>query len=122
MCHWRLFCCLLCAAPLRAAEIILSSADDNPTLRAFSVALAQRRPQDLVRFQPLAQLQRADKLPPHARLVLFGAKALEWRLTRPAGPATLVYPLPAYTPTRALAIELADDAMLARQIAQGETP
>lgn len=122
MCHWRLFCCLLCATPLRAAEIILSSADYNPALRAFPVALAQRRPQDLMCFQPLAQLKRADKPPLHARLVLFGAKVLEWRPTRHAGPPTLIDPLPAHEPTRALAIELADDAMLVRQIAQGETP
>ena len=118
MCHWLLFC----AAPLRAAGIFLSSAVDSPAVRAFSVALTERRPQDRVRFQPLAQLQRANTPPPHARLIRFGAKALEWRLTRHPGPPTLVYRLPAYKPTRALAIELADDTTLARQIAQGETP
>jgi hypothetical protein len=122
MCHWLLFCCLLCAAPLRAAESILSSADNGPALRALSVALTERRAQDPVRFQPLAQLQRANKLPPPARLIRFGAKALEWRLTHHASPATLVYPLPEYKPTCTLAIDLADDSILARQIAQGETP
>jgi hypothetical protein len=118
MCHWLVFC----AAPLRAAEVILCSAEDSPALRAFSVALTERRPQDLVRFQPFAQLQRANKFPPHSRLVRFGAKALEWRLTRHASPATLVSPLPEYKPTCALAIDLADDTTLARKIAQGETP
>lgn len=88
--HWLLLCCLLCVAPLRAAEIILSGAEDTPAIRAFSAALAERRPQDHVRFQTLAQLPAPDALPAGTRLILLGHQALDWRLTSADGPPSLV--------------------------------
>lgn len=88
--HWLLLCCLLCAMPLRAAEIILSGAKDSPAIRAFSAALAERRPQDRVRFQTLAQLPAPDALPTDTRLILLGRQALDWRLTTTEGPPSLV--------------------------------
>jgi hypothetical protein len=74
--HWLLFCCLLCSVPLRAAEIILSGADDNPAIRAFSSALAKLRPQDRVQFKPLAQLPNPEKIPADTRLILLDLQAL----------------------------------------------
>lgn len=88
--HWLLLCCLFCATPLRAAEIILSGAEDSPAIRAFSAALAERRPQDSVRFQTLAQLPAPDALPTDTRLILLGRQALDWRLTTTEGPPSLV--------------------------------
>lgn len=90
MSYWLLFCCLLCSAPLRAAEIILSGTEDNPAIRAFSAALAERRPQDRVRFQPLAQLPSPERIPADTRLILLDLHALDWRLSTSAGPPTLV--------------------------------
>lgn len=90
MSHWLLFCCLLCSAPLRAAEIILSGAEDNPAIRAFSAALAERRPQDRVRFQPLAQLPSPERISAETRLILLDLHALDWRLSTAAGPPALV--------------------------------
>lgn len=87
---WLLFCCLLCSAPLQAAEIILGSVEDNPAIRAFSAALAERRPQDRVQFQPIEQLPSPEQIPTDTRLILLGAAALDWRLASPEGPPTLV--------------------------------
>lgn len=88
--HWLLLCCLLCAVPLQAAEIILSSIEDTPAIRAFSAALAARRPDDQVRFSPLANLPPPKRIARDTRLILFGPQALDWRLAAPEGPPTLV--------------------------------
>lgn len=88
--HWLLFCCLLCSAPLPAAEILLSGAEDNPAIRAFSAALAELRPQDRVRFLPLAQLPNPERIPADTRLILIDLHALDWRLSTSAGPPTLM--------------------------------
>lgn len=88
--HWLLLCCALCSLPLAAAEIILGSAEDSPQLRAFSAALAQRRPQDQVRFRSLEQLPSPADLPADTRLILLGQRALDWRLSTEQGPPTLV--------------------------------
>ncbi|MDO9624524.1 MAG: ABC transporter substrate-binding protein [Pseudomonas sp.] len=88
--HWLLFCFVLCSTPLHAAEILLSGADDNPAIRAFSAALAERRPHDRVQFQPLAQLPSPEHIPADTRLILLDLQALDWRLSTPAGPPTLM--------------------------------
>ena len=88
--HWLLLCCLLGSLPLPAAEIILGSAEDSPALRAFSAALAQRRPQDRVQFRPLGQLPSPADIPADTRLILLGPQALDWRLGAAQGPPTLV--------------------------------
>ncbi|MDX1369441.1 MAG: ABC transporter substrate-binding protein [Pseudomonas sp.] len=90
MCHWLLLCCLLCSGSLRAADILLSGTDDTPTIRAFSAALAERRPQDRVRFLPLAQLPSPEQIPADTRLILLDLQALDWRLSTSAGPPTLM--------------------------------
>jgi ABC-type uncharacterized transport system substrate-binding protein len=59
-------------------------------MRAFSAALAARRPQDRVSFQPLNELPSAEHLPTSTLLVLFGEQALRWRLGSRGGPPTLV--------------------------------
>src|SRR3990167_9170944 len=88
--HWLLCCCLLCSSPLPAAEIILSGAEDNPAIRAFSAALTELRPQDRVRFQPLAQLPSPERIPAGTRLILLDLHALDWRLSTAAGPPALM--------------------------------
>ncbi|SDG26945.1 hypothetical protein SAMN05216603_10165 [Pseudomonas benzenivorans] len=88
--HWLLLCCLLGSLPLPAADIILGSAEDSPAIRAFSAALAQRRPQDRVQFQPLGQLPSPADIPADTRLILLGPQALDWRLGAAQGPPTLV--------------------------------
>ena len=87
---WLLLCGLLFGQPLLAAEIILSSAEDNPAIRAFTADLAARRPQDQVSFRPLEQLPSPTVLPNGTRLIIFGNQALEWRLGSDQGPPTLV--------------------------------
>lgn len=87
--HWLLFCCLLCSLPLPAADIILSGAEDNPAIRAFSAALAELRPLDRVRFKPLAQLPSPKQIPADTRLILLDLHALDWRLST-SGPPTLM--------------------------------
>ena len=88
--HWLLLCCLLALQPTLAAEIILSSAEDNPAIRTFTADLAARRPHDQVSFRPLAELAAANALPASSRLIIFGDEALEWRLSSDKGPPTLV--------------------------------
>lgn len=88
--HWLLCCCLLCSSPLPAAEILLSGAEDNPAIQSFSAALAELRPQDRVRFQPLAQLPSPERIPADTRLILLDLHALDWRLSTSAGPPTLM--------------------------------
>ena len=88
--HWLLCWCLLCSAPLPAAEILLSGAEDNPAIQSFSAALAELRPQDRVRFQPLAQLPSPERIPADTRLILLDLHALDWRLSTSSGPPTLM--------------------------------
>lgn len=83
-----LLCCLVASLPTRAAELLLS-AEDSPAVRGFVNQLAERRPQDEVRFLPLDQLPPPDRLPGSSRLILLGEKALEWRLSSTSGPPTL---------------------------------
>lgn len=90
ICRWLLLCCLLALQPTLAAEIMLSSAEDNPAIRAFTAELAARRPHDQVSFRPLAQLAAPNAIPASTRLIIFGDEALEWRLGSDKGPPTLV--------------------------------
>lgn len=80
---------LLLATRVAAAPVLLSGAD-SPAARAFSAALAERRPQDQVRFLPLAELRRAPPLSADTRMVLLGEDALNWRLGISQGPPSLV--------------------------------
>ena len=85
---------LLCAVsilqPALAAEVILSSAEDNPSIRAFASDLARRRPQDQVSFRALAQMPTAETIPASTRLIIYGEQALDWRTRSDKGPPTLV--------------------------------
>ncbi|MES2819024.1 MAG: ABC transporter substrate-binding protein [Pseudomonadota bacterium] len=85
---------LLCAGlwfttPLAAAPVLLG-AEDSPAARAFSQALAERRPQDQIRFLALDKLSEARPLSADTRLVLFGARALDWYLANDDVPPTLL--------------------------------
>lgn len=75
---------------VRASEIILAASNDSPALRQFVADLAARRPEDRVRFVPARDLTTPAALPADSRLVLFGADALDWRLSAADGPPTLV--------------------------------
>ncbi|KAF0863690.1 ABC transporter substrate-binding protein [Pseudomonas sp. LD120] len=81
---------LLLCTPLRAADLLLIANEDSEGLRNFTQELANRRPQDHVRFMPLAQLPAPGKLPSAIRLILLDPQSLDWRLQDPLGPATLV--------------------------------
>jgi hypothetical protein len=85
-----LLCCLLAMQPALTAEIMLSSAEDNPAIRAFTAELAARRPGDRVSFRPLDQLGAPAAISASTRLIIFGNEALEWRLSSNKGPPTLV--------------------------------
>lgn len=74
----------------RAAEILLTSAQDSPGVQSFTQALKAQRPEDDVRFAPLANLPPPDKLPGNLRLVLLDLPSLDWRLQESRGPPTLV--------------------------------
>ncbi|MCG6577913.1 ABC transporter substrate-binding protein [Pseudomonas sp. AF32] len=74
----------------RAAEILLTGAQDSPGVQSFTQALKALRPEDTVRFTPLANLPAPDKLPADTRLVLLDLPSLDWRLQAHQGPATLV--------------------------------
>ncbi|QXI36901.1 ABC transporter substrate-binding protein [Pseudomonas xantholysinigenes] len=83
---------LLCLWPwgsLAASEILLVGGEDQPGIRSFATALEQRRPQDQVRFQTVAQLPSPGRLKPDVRVILLDAQALEWRLAETAGPQAL---------------------------------
>ncbi|QKS85267.1 MULTISPECIES: ABC transporter substrate-binding protein [Pseudomonas] len=87
--------CLVFAAWLapiqaRAAEVLLTGAADSPGVQSFTQALKALRPEDSVRFTPLANLPAPDKLPGNIRLVLLDLPSLDWRLQDARGPATLV--------------------------------
>ncbi|WP_434577896.1 ABC transporter substrate-binding protein [Pseudomonas sp. Z5-35] len=91
---WWLLCLafagLLGTLEARAAEILLTGAQDGPGVQSFTQALQARRPQDRVRFALLASLPAPDRLPADMRLVLLDLPGLDWRLQTPNGPATLV--------------------------------
>ncbi|KIQ56245.1 ABC transporter substrate-binding protein, partial [Pseudomonas fluorescens] len=80
----------LTAIQARAAEIVLTGAEDSPGVQSFTQALKALRPEDSVRFTPLASLPTPDKLPANVRLVLLDLPSLDWRLQDTRGPATLV--------------------------------
>lgn len=80
---------LLCA-PLRAAEVLLTASEDSDSVRSFARELADLRPQDQVRFEPLGQLPAPSLLPAATRLILLDPQSLDWRLQDAQGPATLV--------------------------------
>ncbi|MHC8288200.1 ABC transporter substrate-binding protein [Pseudomonas sp. XS1P51] len=87
--------CLVCSGllgslPTRAADILLTAAEDSPAVQSFTQALGQMRPADSVRFQPLASLPAPGKLPASTRLILLDLPSLDWRLQETQGPATLV--------------------------------
>ncbi|HLD64415.1 MAG TPA: ABC transporter substrate-binding protein [Pseudomonas sp.] len=91
---WLLQLLLLCAGLLLATRLtaapVLLSGTDSPAARAFSAALAERRPQDQVRFLPLSELRRGPPPSVDTRLVLLGEDALSWRLGISQGPPSLV--------------------------------
>ncbi|RON26173.1 ABC transporter substrate-binding protein [Pseudomonas lini] len=81
---------LLCNLPARAADILLTGAEDSPGMQSFVQALSELRPTDSVRFQPVASLPAPGQLPVDTRLVLLDLPSLDWRLQDAQGPATLV--------------------------------
>ncbi len=74
---------------LSANEILLVGAQDQPGIRSFVTALETQRPQDHVRFLPVAQLPQPGKLKGDTRLILLDKAALEWRLGEAAAPPAL---------------------------------
>lgn len=84
------FACLLCSLPTRAADILLTAAEDSPGVQSFTRALSELRPADRVRFQPLPNLPAPGRLPASTRLILLDLPSLDWRLQEAQGPATLV--------------------------------
>ncbi|MCE1117048.1 MULTISPECIES: ABC transporter substrate-binding protein [Pseudomonas] len=84
-----LLLCILPLGSLSASEILLVGADDQPGVRSFVAALAQRRPHDHVHFQPVNELPRPGQLKSDTRLVLLDGPALDWRLGETAGPPAL---------------------------------
>lgn len=87
---FALLCLLATSALSQATEIVVVASNDTPALRRFIADLATRRPDDQVHFAHPAQLTSPATLPTDSRLVLLGAEALDWRLSTPAGPPTLV--------------------------------
>ena len=81
---------LLPSLAARAAEVLLTGVEDSPGVQAFTAALAQQRPNDRIRFVPLAQMPEPNRLPPATRLILLDPPSLDWRLKDKQGPATLV--------------------------------
>ncbi len=92
--HFAALACLLALLvwppPSMASEILLAASNDSPALRRFVADLAARRPGDRVRLVPASELTTPSALPADSRLVLLGADALDWRLSDPGGPPTLV--------------------------------
>lgn len=85
-----LLCLLATSALAQATEILVAASNDTPALRRFVADLAARRPDDRVRFMHPSALTTPSALPADSRLVLLGADALDWRLSEPDGPPTLV--------------------------------
>jgi ABC-type uncharacterized transport system substrate-binding protein len=80
---------LTLALPAHAAELFLIGDEDGPAIRAFTQALAQRRPQDRTHFLSLAELPPATAIAADARLIVLGPHALEWRLRQQMATPTL---------------------------------
>lgn len=74
----------------RAADVLLTGAEDSPGVQGFTSALARQRPEDRVRFVPFGQLPAPGQLPAGTRLILLDPPSLDWRLSDSQGPATLV--------------------------------
>lgn len=72
----------------RAADVLLTGAEDSPGVQGFASALAQQRPEDKVRFVPFGQLPPPSKLPASTRLILLDPPSLDWRLADRQGPPT----------------------------------
>ncbi|AIR90364.1 ABC transporter substrate-binding protein [Pseudomonas cremoricolorata] len=89
----RLLCWLaLCLWPLTGVagdDVLLVGGEAQSGYRSFSEGLQARREHDHVQLRTVAQLPRPSQLPPHTRLVLLDAAALEWRLSETPGPAAL---------------------------------
>ncbi|NVZ99771.1 ABC transporter substrate-binding protein [Pseudomonas gingeri] len=81
---------LMVMAQARAADVLLTGAEDSSGVQAFTGALAQQRPEDRIRFVPFTQLPPPSQLPPGTRLILLDPPSLDWRLGDRQGPATLV--------------------------------
>jgi hypothetical protein len=81
---------LLLASQAAAADVLLAAAADSPSVQAFVSELAQRRPQDRVRFLPTRKLPSPGNLADSTRLILLDAQSLDWRLGDSQGPITLV--------------------------------
>ncbi|TVT85539.1 ABC transporter substrate-binding protein [Pseudomonas sp. H3(2019)] len=87
---WGLLLVCLGSLPVRAADVLLTGAEDSPGVQAFTRALAEQRPEDTVRFARLADLPAPSRLPDATRLILLDLPSLDWRLQDSEGPATLV--------------------------------
>ncbi|MGF6094236.1 ABC transporter substrate-binding protein [Pseudomonas sp. 18175] len=90
---WRragLLVCLLLATPAWSAEILLTAAEDGAGVQAFTLALAEQRPEDRVTFTALKNLPAPSRLPATTRLILLDLPGLDWRLQDTQGPPTLV--------------------------------
>ncbi|OCR23746.1 ABC transporter substrate-binding protein [Pseudomonas syringae] len=81
---------LLLANSACAADVLLTATEDSPEVQAFVSDLAQRRPEDSVRFATTGRLPVPGKIPEHTRLILLDPGSLDWRLLDSQGPATLV--------------------------------
>lgn len=89
--HALAFLCFLATTSLaQAAEVLIAASIDSPALQRFVADLSARRPQDRVQFVPATQLSKPSALPADSRLILLGADGLDWRLSDPAGPPTLI--------------------------------
>lgn len=87
---WGLLLVCLGSLPVRAADVLLTGAEDSPGVQAFTRALAEQRPEDTVHFARLADLPAPSRLPDTTRLILLDLPSLDWRLQDNQGPATLV--------------------------------
>lgn len=89
---------LICLLPFLAAwpslvrgtEIIVMASYDTPALRRFVAELATRHPHDRVRLEHAIEQTTPSALPADSRLILLGADALDWRLSEPGGPPSLI--------------------------------
>ena len=81
---------LLFMPPVDAAQVLLTSVEDNAQVQDFVAELRQRRKQDTVRFVVTAQLPSPEQIPVDTRLILLDPASLEWRLSASSGPPTLV--------------------------------
>ena len=91
---WWWSCTLLLAGlfmlPVRAADVLLTGAENSPGMQAFTQALAAQRPKDNIRFVALENLPAPSRIPTTTRLILLDLASLDWRLQDNQGPPTLV--------------------------------